>query len=95
MFYPDRQKEKRCFLAAGSGITPCYSLIRTLLGAPQAKIILLYSNRSEKDTIFYHALKQLQENNKDRLNIHFMFSNRLEVPERQLRRQISSYYGAL
>lgn len=68
-----------CFLAAGSGITPCFSLIKTLLVTTQQKVYLFYSNRNEQQAIFYEELKSLQEQHQDRFYIHFMFSNRLDV----------------
>lgn len=68
-----------CFLAAGSGITPCYGIIKTLLQTTNRNIFLFYSNKNEKQTIFFEELNKLQENYKHRLRIHFMFSNRLDV----------------
>jgi len=63
------------FLAAGSGITPCFSLIKTLLATqPHISIILIYSNRSASDTIFYDQLIRLSEKSRGRLKIDFLFS---------------------
>lgn len=63
------------FFAAGSGITPIFALIKTALGQhPHLSIRLVYSNRSRKDTIFYDALCELQEQYKDRFTIKFLFS---------------------
>ena len=53
--------EQVFFIAAGSGITPCYSLIKTLLFSTIKKIVLVYSNRTEAETLFYRELKLLQE----------------------------------
>src|SRR5205085_8178094 len=41
------------FFAAGSGITPIYSIIKTLLTTTKKMIVLIYSNKSEEDTIFH------------------------------------------
>ncbi len=50
------------FLAAGSGITPVYSLLRKILrDHAQLPVTLLYSNRSRKDTVFYDELVELQK----------------------------------
>ncbi len=68
-----------CFLAAGSGITPCFALIKTLLLKTQQKVFLFYSNRTEQQAIFYEELKSLQEQYENRFYIHFMFSNLLDV----------------
>jgi ferredoxin-NADP reductase len=49
-----------CFLAAGSGITPIFSMISTALAAePKRQIRLVYSNRDSQDTIFADALREL------------------------------------
>lgn len=48
------------FFAAGSGITPVYSLLRSALNRfPELKIKLLYSNRSVSTTVFYSELLHL------------------------------------
>ena len=40
------------FFAAGSGITPCFSIIKTLLQSTKESIRLFYSNKSLEQTIF-------------------------------------------
>lgn len=77
---PEKPEESNfCFLAAGSGITPCFSLIKTLLLTTRQKVFLFYSNRSEQQAIFYDELQLLRESYPGRFHIHFMFSNRLDV----------------
>lgn len=68
-----------CFLAAGSGITPCFSLIKTLLLTTSQDVFLFYSNKSEKDTIFLKPLQDLMQQYPHRFHIHFMYSDRLDV----------------
>ncbi len=64
------------FFVAGSGITPVFSLIKTILAAHQhLSIVLIYSNRSAGDTIFYRQLIHLAEHSKGRLIIDFLFSS--------------------
>ncbi|MBZ4187318.1 flavin reductase family protein [Niabella beijingensis] len=90
---PGDIKGKRfCFLAAGSGITPCFSLIKTLLKTTTAQVVLLYSNRSETDTIFYEQLKVLRETYADRLLIRFMFSNHPEVLQKRLSHWVLTHF---
>jgi ring-1,2-phenylacetyl-CoA epoxidase subunit PaaE len=63
------------FIAAGSGITPIYSLVKTVLQKePLSRIILLYSNTSEQTTIFYEQLKILAEKFPAQLKCVFLFS---------------------
>ena len=67
-------------LAAGSGITPVYSILKTALhDFPLLQIVLIYSNRSREETIFYNALRQLESNYPDRLRIEWLFS---DAPDR-------------
>ncbi len=64
------------FLAAGSGIVPVFSLIKTLLHQyPGIRIVLIYSNKNTADTIFYEALVRLAEKNQGRFIIDFLFSS--------------------
>lgn len=63
------------FLAAGSGITPIYSLIKTLLYTTEVAIVLFYSNHSIQETIFYKELAELNSKFRRRLKIEFLFSH--------------------
>jgi len=48
------------FLAAGIGITPVISLIRTLLHTrPHMQVVLIYSNRSQEEVVFYNEIQEL------------------------------------
>ena len=84
---PDDMKlyDQFVFLAAGSGITPVFSLIKTLLNHyPDKKIVLIYSNPSESNTIFYDSLKTLQKKSGNRFQIEFLFSNSRDLLHRRL-----------
>jgi ring-1,2-phenylacetyl-CoA epoxidase subunit PaaE len=68
--------EQFIFFAAGSGITPVYSLIKTILySAPTSRVVLIYSNRSEEDAIFRQQLLELQKDFAARLTIEWLFSS--------------------
>ena len=71
--------EQYFFLAAGSGITPCYSLIKTLLATTQKPVVLIYSNRQKADTIFYNELLLLQQKRPGQFQIKFLFSTNADV----------------
>lgn len=60
-FYPDTPLAPHLiFIAGGVGITPCISMIRSLLHTtPDTHITLLYGNRTEADIIFKDALATL------------------------------------
>lgn len=72
------------FLAAGSGITPCFSLIKTLLMNSKNKITLIYSNKNNEDIIFYKTLSGLQQTYPDRFQIRFLLGNSNDVYNKRL-----------
>jgi ring-1,2-phenylacetyl-CoA epoxidase subunit PaaE len=57
----DPNNEKFYFLiGGGSGITPLFSIIKSILKVePKSKVILYYGNNEEEDIIFYEPLKKL------------------------------------
>ncbi len=64
------------FFAAGIGITPVFSLLKTILYQKlPVKVVLIYSNTSIGETIFYEALLQLQQNFSGNFKIIWLFSN--------------------
>lgn len=69
------------FFAAGSGITPCYSLLKVCLHQSTELVYLFYSNRSRADTIFYHQLLQLEDEFPGRFRLRFYFSNIMDISQ--------------
>ena len=64
------------FIAAGSGIVPVMSLLKTILHTnPKIRVTLIYSNSSVKTTIFYHSLKELEKKYPDQLKIEWLMSS--------------------
>jgi ring-1,2-phenylacetyl-CoA epoxidase subunit PaaE len=63
-FYTDLDEDHKktyYFFGAGSGITPLFSIIKTILEKePMSTIYLLYGNRNEDSIIFKEQLDQLQ-----------------------------------
>ncbi|WGD35749.1 ferredoxin--NADP reductase [Olleya sp. YS] len=65
--------------AAGSGITPILSIIKTVLDEePNSNFVLVYGNKTLRDTIFLNQLLELQHQFKDRLHIQFLYSQSQE-----------------
>ncbi len=61
--------------AAGSGITPIISMIKTVLTTEQTSTFtLIYGNKSIKDTIFFEELNQLKLKFPNTFNLHFIYS---------------------
>jgi len=62
-------------IAAGSGITPVFSLIRSALARePRSRFTLVYGNRGTASVIFRDALEDLKDTYLDRLDIIHVFS---------------------
>jgi ferredoxin-NADP reductase len=73
------------FIAAGSGITPVYSLIKTVLYLyPSIQVTLIYSNRSKASTIFFDELQRLSVASGGRFTIEFLFSSALYLERARL-----------
>jgi len=62
-------------VAAGSGITPILSIIKTTLeNEPHSRVTLLYGNRSSNAALFREQLEDLKNRYLQRLNLVFVFS---------------------
>ncbi|MBQ0851777.1 2Fe-2S iron-sulfur cluster binding domain-containing protein [Streptomyces sp. BH-SS-21] len=75
---PARAPEELVLIAAGSGITPMMSMIRTRLSDPAAAggIHLLYSSRSPEDIIFGDELTRMEKDFPERLAVTHVFTRR-------------------
>jgi len=77
---------KQLFLLAGGiGITPIFSLLKTALHLyPALHIVLIYSNRSREETVFYEELAALQNEFSTRFKIEFLFSSSFDLSRARL-----------
>lgn len=82
----DMSSYQQLFLfAAGSGITPIYSILKTALHQyPHLKLVLIYSNKSMADTIFYQSLHLLMRKYPHQLQIEWLFSNEFDHKKARL-----------
>jgi ring-1,2-phenylacetyl-CoA epoxidase subunit PaaE len=73
---PEFNNQKQYFFfAAGSGITPIMSMIKTILEfEPKSEISLLYGNRKQEDIIYESELSKLAELYKGQLHLYFTLS---------------------
>ncbi len=80
IFEPNDSKTKHiAAFAAGSGITPVLSIIKCALEEEvQSNVVLVYGNKTTKDTMFLDELLQLQHQYSNRLSIQFVFSQAQE-----------------
>lgn len=62
-FYPEKSMKNLVFLAAGMGIAPFYSVIKSLyLEGSTNRITLFYCNKTKKDIIFFEELSKIARN---------------------------------
>lgn len=77
------------FFAAGSGITPIFSLMKTALhDHPHLKLVLIYSNASREKAIFREALERLAKQYPTQLHIEFLYSNAANLGKARLYRDL-------
>jgi len=76
IFEPSEKKERTIVaFAAGSGITPIMGIAKTILSQePKSTFVLIYGNKTPKDTIFFNEILELHHNYLDRFNLQFVFS---------------------
>lgn len=70
----EKQKVYGAF-AAGSGITPIFSMIQSVLeDEPESTFVLVYGNKNPIETIFHQALHDLHLKYMGRLFVHYVYS---------------------
>lgn len=69
------QKKNYLAIAAGSGITPILSILKTTLKRePESQFTLLYGNKNRQSIIFFEELEALKNKYMDRLSVHYILS---------------------
>jgi len=66
--------------AAGSGITPVMSIIKSVLCAGRGRLVLVYANRDERSVIFGSLLRELASSAAGRLVVVHWLDSLLGVP---------------
>jgi len=70
----DRGKVYIAFVA-GSGITPVFSILKTVLEEePQSSFFLIYGNKKPENTIFFNELNELHNKYVGRFFLYYVFS---------------------
>lgn len=71
-----KNRRTHYFFGAGSGITPLYSMLKSVMRAePHSVAHLAYGNKDCRSIIFHDELEQLIEQHADRLTVHHVLSN--------------------
>ena len=76
-FVYDSEKENSPVfsIAAGSGITPIFSILNSFLSKKSSQsFTLIYGNKTPEQTMFYQELKALEQEFANQLKIHWVFS---------------------
>ncbi len=72
---PEDRKYPIMAIAAGSGITPIMSILKSFLSSDTNTLFtLVYGNKSPQKTMFYQELRLLEKLNPRKLKIHWIFS---------------------
>jgi 3-ketosteroid 9alpha-monooxygenase subunit B len=75
VFSPKSLDEDLLCVAAGSGITPVMSIVKSALAAGSGRVVLVYANRDERSVIFRSDLAALAATHPSRLTvIHWLES---------------------
>ena len=86
---PD-QRKSYYLIGAGSGITPLFSILKTILeGEPQSTVYLLYGNRNEDSIIFYQSLQELSKRYAGQLVVEHILSQ----PNREKSKGITGLFS--
>ena len=82
-FYATGKPTAIAAFAAGSGITPVMSIAKSVLNShPKSQFVLVYGNKSFKETMFYTDLVKLELDYPDRFFVYFVTSQTQEDDSR-------------
>lgn len=74
-YEPGLEKDGNIVLiGAGSGITPLFSILKTVLKSSDASVLLIYGNRTDTDIIFKKELYELESKYQGRFKILYILS---------------------
>ncbi|EFV13272.1 ferredoxin--NADP reductase [Segniliparus rugosus] len=82
-FYPKSLDYDLVFFAAGSGITPVISIIKSALAAGKGRIALFYANRDQESVIFAEQLAVYAEEFPDRFVLQHWLESEQGVPSKE------------
>ncbi|MCF0059569.1 ferredoxin--NADP reductase [Dyadobacter sp. CY356] len=78
IFFPkqeDDQTRQVVFIGAGSGITPLFSIAKSILMVEQeSEVVLIYGSRTESSIIFKEKIRILREKYKERFKVIYTLS---------------------
>lgn len=91
VFTPRSVDEPLLLIAAGSGVTPVMSILKTALATGSGRVVFFYANRSPEDVIFATELRELQSAHPERLIVIHWLETLQGLPAEQT---LASVFGA-
>jgi 3-ketosteroid 9alpha-monooxygenase subunit B len=79
-FCPGSLEEDFLLFAAGSGITPVMSILKSVLAGGRGRVVLVYANRDESSVIFGPVLRALTSDSGGRLVVVHWLDSLLGLP---------------
>jgi ferredoxin-NADP reductase len=77
------------FFAAGIGITPVLSLLKSVLHShPDKQVVLIYSNRAKEEVVYYNELRKLQADYGQRLQLELLYSTSFNLMRARLNKEL-------
>ncbi len=92
VFTPGSLDGEFLLFAGGSGVTPVFSILRSVLLRGRGQVRLIYANRDEESIIFREALKELLEQYADRLDVIHLLDSVQGRPTVSLLKRLSRGY---
>lgn len=93
IFTPKDWDADLLLLAAGSGITPVMSILRTMLRDGTGRVALLYANREAASVVFAGALHGLEAAHADRLTLEHWLESERGLPTQEALREFAAPYA--
>lgn len=92
IFTPASLDADLLLLAAGSGVTPVMSIVRTALAEGHGRLVVLYANRDERSVIFAGELARLSAAHPDRLQVVHWLESVQGLPTQEQVRAFAAQY---
>lgn len=83
-FVPKDLNKDVLLIAAGSGITPVMSIMKSVLHSGAGRVKLLYANKNASDAIFYNDIRALELKYPDRLDVTWWMEDESGLPTEQV-----------
>jgi 3-ketosteroid 9alpha-monooxygenase subunit B len=93
VFTPASLDDDLLLCAAGSGITPVMSIVKSALNKGRGHVVLVYANRDERSVIFADELRELAALHPDRLVVMHWLESLQGLPSARHLRMLAAYTG--